>query len=213
VREVVSFAGSPGTGKSTKLRECLARHMRAVVVDPAPDKDDAWRKAGYVRVLDLPDLSAAIAHSFRGRWRMVWTPPADKTGEALHAVSDLLFRYQERERAPRPIALGVDEMAECYSNDQARRAKLPGFRRLLLQGRHLEVSIYGASQRPQDVAALFRDMADQAYFFELYSDTGREAVLGKIGRKGEAQYLSLRPFEYLFWKRGQIAIGRTRKGA
>jgi hypothetical protein len=195
------------------LRERLAKHSRVVVVDPSPDKNDAWRRAGYIRLKDLPDISRAIARSFRGSWKLVWTPPAHLTGEAVHAISQLLFQYQERERSPKPIALGVDEMAECYSNAQARRSDLPGFRRLLLQGRHLDVSIYGATQRPQDVAALFRDMADQAYFFELYSDTGREAVLGKIGRKYEAEYISLRPFEYLFWQRGQVSKGRTRKGA
>jgi hypothetical protein len=209
MREVVSINGAPGTGKSTILRERLARHSRVVVLDPSPDIHDAWRRAGYTRLRDLPDISAAMAKAFRGSWHLVWTPPAHLTGEALHALSQLLFSYQERMHRPANIALGIDEMAECYSNAQSRRGDLPGFRRILLQGRHLAVSIYGASQRPQDVAALFRDMADQAYFFQLYSDTGREAVLAKIGRKNEHWYIGLRKFEYLFWSQGQLRKGHT----
>jgi hypothetical protein len=213
VREVVSFNGSPGTGKSTMLRARLRAHSRAVVLDPSPDKVDAWRRAGYTRVRDLPELSKAIAASYRGGWRVVWTPPAERCGEALHEVSRLLWKYQERERHPRPVALGVDEMAFCYSNAQSRRSDLSGFMALVLQGRHLDISIYGATQRPQDVAALFRDNAEQGYFFELHSDTGRGAVLAKIGRKYQAEYLSLQPFEYLFYERGKVAKGRSRKGA
>jgi len=212
-REIVSFNGAPGSGKSTKMRERMAKHGRAVVIDPSPDKDDGWRRAGYARCCDLPELSAAMASRFRGTWRFVWTPPADACGEALHELSRLLFAYQEREPLRKPIALGVDEMAECNSIAQERTSSLSGFRRLLLQGRHVEVSIYGATQRPQDVGTRFRDNAGQSYFFELYGDAARDAVLAKIGREYRAQYLSLQRFEYLFFDRGRVVKGCTRKGA
>lgn len=212
MREVVSFNGSPGTGKSTVLRERLARHVRVVALDPAPDKADAWKRAGFRRVKDLPEMSRAIARNFFGSWRYVWTPPAAQCGEALHELSKLLYAYQERVHRPKPMALAVDEMAECYSEAQAKTSALWGFRQLLLQGRHLEVSIYGATQFPQDVAVRFRAAADQAYMFEVYEDRARAAVLDKIGRKFAPEYLSLQPFEYLLYERGKVTKGRTRKG-
>jgi hypothetical protein len=206
MREIHSFAGAPGTGKTTLMKKRLADHARVIVVDPSPDGDDHWRRGGYVRVSDIDKLSRHIAARYRGSFRVVWTPPADLTAEALDRVSGLLWRYQEREAMRAPIALACDEISECYSNDHARSKSLRWYRYLLLQGRHLNIWLYGSTPRPQDVAARFRDLADHAYFFRLYDENARAAVIAKIGRENQAKYLSLKGHQCVHWNGGTVAV-------
>jgi DNA helicase HerA-like ATPase len=212
VREVVSINGATGSGKSTLARELVADKYRAVLVDPADDA--AWRKVGFRRVRDLPELSRAIAASWRNGFRLALVPPAHLCAEALDGVSLLLCAYQEKLYNGRDlggVSLVVDEMAECYSNAHVMRSDLRGFRRVILQGRHFGISVYGVTQRPADVAAQFRDNCDRAFYFQLYDATSRDRVVARLGKEHERAYRSLAQFEYLAEVRGAISKGRTRK--
>ena len=205
VREVVSVMGATGTGKSTKLRELLSPHKRVMVIDPV--LDHTWEAKGFLRVHTLQEMSRAMAYGWHSGFRCVLTP---EDGEvALHAASSLLFRYSER-LGRQQLALAVDEMTECYSTAHAMRAKFQGFKEAILQGRHINLSIYGATQRPQDVATRFRDNALHAFFFALHDDAARQAVLRKIGREHAKTFLGLKDFEYLEWYRGLVKVGKTR---
>jgi hypothetical protein len=207
-RELVSINGATGTGKSTKLRELLARHSYALAVDPWGD-EGAWRAQRFARVGDLDELSKALARSWRRGFRLVLTPPAHLTAEALDRVSHLLFGYSEQAMLSR-VALAVDEMAECFSNAHAQSKAYTGFRRIILQGRHINCSVYGVTQRPQDVATQFRANCDRRFFFALHTATARDAVLADIGRE-HVRELPTRDYEFLEWNRGVISKGRTRR--
>lgn len=208
MRELVSINGATGTGKSTKLRELLRRQSHVVSVDPWGD-ESAWRANGFRRVSDLPELSKALSRQWRRGFRLVLTPPAHKTAEALDGVSHLLFGYSDQAKLPR-CALAVDEMAECFSNAHMQSRSLSGFRRVILQGRHINCSVYGVTQRPQDVATQFRANCDRRFFFALYTATARNAVLEDIGREN-AQALPSREYEFIEWNRGKISKGKTRR--
>jgi len=212
VREIVSINGSTGSGKSTLARELVAGKFRAVLVDPA--NDAAWRKDGFKRVRDLPELSKAIAAGWRGGFRLVLVPPAHLCAEALDGVSLLLCAYQEKlyhGKDADGASLIVDEMAECYSNSHVTRSDLRGFRRVILQGRHFGISVYGITQRPADVAAQFRDNCDRAFYFRLHDATSRDRVVARLGKEHEKAYRTLADFEYLAEARGVVSKGRTRK--
>lgn len=211
MREVVQINGATGTGKSTKLFDLLRPLYRVVAIDPAHDAK-AWRAHGYVIVRDLPDLSAAICERYARGFRIVLFPPAHLCAEAADGAATLLFAYQQRYASKRKaVALAVDEMAECFSNAHAMRRDLSGMRRVILQGRHADISLYGGTQRPQDVATQFRDNAPRAFFFALYDATARERVTAKIGRQYAAQLAALKPFEFLELKGGAITLGKTKR--
>ena len=207
VREVVSITGATGTGKSTKLRELLRQHRRVMVIDPV--LDDTWERDGYERVGGLQDMSRVMAQGWRAGFKCVLTP--DDGEVALHAASKLMFAYSLK-LGKQQLALAVDEMTECYSTAHAMRAKSQGFKEAILQGRHINLSIYGATQRPQDVATRFRDNALHAFFFALHDDSARQAVLRKIGREHAKTFLGLQDFQYLEWNRGRVTVGKTRGG-
>ncbi len=207
MRELVSINGATGTGKSTKLRELLKPYRHAVVLDPWGE-DREWASQRFERVRDVDGLSAALAQRWRAGFRLVLVPPADKTAEALHWVSTLIFGYSDKVCLPR-LALAVDEMAECYGTVHAQRQRLTGFRRIILQGRHINCSVYGVTQRPQDVATQFRANCDRRFFFALHTATARNAVLEDIGRE-HASLLPAKDYEFLEWRRGKITRGRTR---
>lgn len=188
----------------------LAAQRRVVVVDAL--RDDTWTAKRYARVESLNELSAYLAARWRGPFRVVYTPPPAHCAYGLHMASRLLFAYSERGGVA-PVALGVDEMAESYSTAHAMTRGLGGFTRAVLQGRHIELSLYGATQRPQDVATRFRDNADRAYFFGLHDAAGRDAILRRIGREHGDALSGLKRFEFLEWREGKVTKGRTRRGA
>jgi hypothetical protein len=102
-------------------------------------------------------------------------------------------------------------MAECYSNAHAMRRDLGGFKTLLLQGRHFDLPVIGATQFPQDVATRFRNSCGRAFTFALYDAAPRDAVLAKIGKQHMAALQSLAPFEYLEMRAGRVTRGKVRK--
>jgi hypothetical protein len=207
MRELVFITGATGTGKSTVLGNILAPLHHVVAVDPAGDRI-AWRDRGFCCAVDLPALSAALAASWRRGFRVVIMPPAHKTAECLDGVSKLLFGYSEQKKLPR-LALAVDEMAECYNNSHQQKNSLTGFRRVILQGRHINLSVYGVTQRPQDVATQFRANCDRRIILALYTANARKAILEDIGAENAAALPTSR-YDYLEWKAGKITKGRTR---
>lgn len=156
--------------------------------------------------------SNAIAQKYRSSWHIVLAPSSALCAETLDKASALLFLYRVRSDYRVPVCIAVDEMAECYSNAHAQMQQLAGFRRVILQGRHADISVVGVTQRPQDVAARFRDNCDRAYFFALHDARAREAVVAKIGREHAKQYAALpQKFAYLEWKEGRITQGKVQR--
>ncbi len=212
MREIVSINGGTGSGKTTLARQIIADKFRAVLIDPAGDK--SWHRSGFRPARDMPQLSKAIAAHWRDGFRLVLVPPAHLCAEALDCVSLLVLAYQGRLYRGRDadnVSLIVDEMAECYSNAHAMRSDLRGFRQVILQGRHFGISVYGITQRPADVAAQFRDNCDPAYYFQLFDDTSRVRIIGKLGREYREALRGLQKFEYLKVSAGQVTKGRTQK--
>ncbi|MGA7676471.1 MAG: hypothetical protein WCA78_15675 [Rhizomicrobium sp.] len=209
--ELVLVLGSRGSGKSTKARELTARAFRRVVLDPSKD----WQAHGVRAVRSLPDLSKLIAARWRDGFDCVYTPPAGHEAIALHHLSNLVLAYQEKfyrlHHEEDEVTIVVDEMAEAYGNDDARRQYLSGFRRVILQGRHFGVSVVGISQRPADVAARYRDNCPRWYAFQLHDHTSRETVLQHIGPEYGAQYRALARFEFLVAEEGRVSKGKTAK--
>jgi hypothetical protein len=209
MRELVSIAGATGSGKSTKLRELVSAHRHAVAIcKPAHEEKGAWRRHGFHVVSNLPELSRALARSWRGGFRLALFPSIDNQAAAVDRTAHLLWGYSNQERLPR-LALAVDELAFCFSNAHAMTRTLTGLKTLILDGRHLNCSLYGASQRPQDVAALWRDECQRRFYFMLQG-RAREAVIEDIGREHSAA-LPREPFHFVEWHGGRLTQGVTRR--
>jgi len=136
------------------------------------------------------------------------------SSHALDRISHLLFAYQDKvgvSKRKAEIVLAVDEMAVCFSNAHQQSKDYSGFSRVLLQGRHANISVYGVTQRPQDVGTQFRANCDRHYFFAL-AGKARDAVIETIGREHTAAYAALAAkYEFLEFRDGRISKGKTRK--
>lgn len=216
MRELVALTGAQRFGKSTKLRDMLRSRARVLVVDAK--FDTAWDAQGYQRVGiggqkigPRQQISNALARGWSQGFRLIYTPPAGATVEGLDFVSHLLLAYAKR--APRivPVTLAIDEMAFSFSRADAERRDLLGFKTIILQAGYLEIEVIGATQRPQDVATLFRDNCERTICFALHDEAGRGHVLRKIGREHEAAFRGLKRFEYLEFFDGQARKGRTKR--
>ncbi len=202
--------GARGSGKSTLARADTAKALRRLTIDPSGD----WKRAGVKSAPSLRKLSQEMARCWRGGFDLVYTPPVGREAEALHHVSEMLFHLQgqvlqaRKPRVTEGITLVIDEMAEAYSNADGMRGQHQAFRRVILQGRHYGLSVYGITQRPQDIAARFRDNCDTVNAFKLANDTGRASVLDMVGRAHQGLYLGLQRFEYLTL---DVASGAVRK--
>ncbi|HEY1709627.1 MAG TPA: ABC transporter ATP-binding protein [Rhizomicrobium sp.] len=208
MREVVSVNGATGTGKSTMLRALVGRHSHVLAIDPWGDELE-WRQQRFKRVGNLPELSKLLKDNWHTGFRYVLTPSVGAMPEALDGAAWLLIRYSQQAKL-KAVALAVDEMAECFGQRIADSKAFTGFRTAVLQGRHLNISIYGASQRPQDVATIWRSMCSRKFFFALHTATARDAVLSDIGREN-AKLLPSQNFDFVEWNAGKLTTGKTQR--
>ena len=207
---ITAIWGARGSGKSTKAREIAEQFDCCLALDPIGD----WGKEpGWKPVPTLQAMADTITANWQSGFKLAYTPPTGKEAGALHHISELLMQFQAGYHSgqhTRKICLLTDEMAEAYSNAHAMREDLPGYKRAILQGRHYGLELVGISQRPQDVAARFRDNAAVTYAFALH-DARARAVIGQTIGKEADDLGRFERFDYLRIEAGVVAKGRTEK--
>ncbi|MGD1934209.1 MAG: hypothetical protein ACFB0Z_06835 [Candidatus Phaeomarinobacter sp.] len=204
--------GSTNTGKSTLARHVLTPMPAAVVVDPVGD----WKRAkGWRQATSLKQVASIMKASWSKGFHIAYEPPSGSEALALHHLSNMLWGAQadyfaSKNGVGHKIGLGVDEMSECYSQAHSQTAALPGFKRLVLKGRHAGIEIVGISQFPQDVATRFRSNAATTHCFALYEPAGVAAMKQKVGRDAD-RIGQLKRFHYLTFSEGKVTENVTKK--
>ena len=211
--EIAAVFGSRGSGKSTMARHIVKSHKRVLVLDPTND----WQSEGpYKPVDNIADLARMLRAAWKRKtFRIVYNVPHGRYPEALHHVSNLLCQYQQAyfdHADDRKLTLVVEEMAEAYSNAAANRRDLPGFSKVVLQGRHYGLEVVGVSQRPHDIAARFRDNAATVYVFALVDHNSRDAIARMTGPEYREQIRTLANYRFLKIRGGDVSTGRLTIG-
>lgn len=206
--EIAAIFGARGMGKSTLRRELEAPWSRLVVFDPSGESS---RDRRYRGVATLKDMAAAMSAS-PGAFRLAYTPPDGNEAQALHHVCELLFQlqapYYDNRKGASKVCLVVEEMDTSYPPSPP--AKLWGFKKAILQGRHYGLELVGVTQRPSEIAARFRSNSAATYIFAMSDHTDYEAVRKKVGPEIIPRLRGLARGEYCAWSMGQVSWHTTR---
>lgn len=152
--ERIFACGSTGSGKTQFLRDVfLPRHPRALILDATGE----WEREKGVRVAyGFPELLAELRRAAGARrWRIV----ASLDDADVPKLAALLCPTTSAKNGSLALALGgvallSDELATVAGHDAPAEV-----RALWRMGRHVGLSILGATQRPAECARVCTAMA------------------------------------------------------
>lgn len=173
--------GVTGSGKSTKARELLNSFQRAFVV--LPGEDPAFEDYGR-QAETLPQIAAwSGASSFRIRY-------VSEHPLAFEWICRLAWERQN-------CVVMVDEIHNFVPNIHGGIP--PWFKKIVLRGRHRNVSIIGISQRPANVHNDFLSeaAAQQLFVFRLAFPTDLDALKKIVPDVYRAQHFKVG--EHIRW--------------
>jgi len=204
----IGVYGASGSGKTTKARELVSSLRRLVVFDPL----DEWARKGWARCTTVAGVRQALRRGWSKGFRVTFVPPAMGERRGLHDLSVLMRDAQapfRREQGPR-LTLLVDEMNTAFPVNNLPD-ELYGFPELCSRGRHYGISIIGVSQRIAEVHTRFRGNMTAAYFFRQGDARDVATVSAMIGPQHKDAVRRLSNYEYMFFRGGQVAKGKTRR--
>lgn len=206
----MGFWGGRGAGKSTGVKEQIAKETRLIVFDPI---GDYAQERGYSPVKTLKGLYRGIKKNWAKGFRYALTVPlGSDAGAMLHELSQALFiiqkpYYEGKDR--RKIVLVVEEMAVCYPEKTISQDQR-GFMDLINLGRHYGVSIIGVSQRIAEVKKNFVGNCAEHYFYRMGAAVDYSAVMKLIGREYQSDLKNLQTHEYLHFEQGKVSNGKNK---
>lgn len=193
-------AGATGSGKSYFLRRVLLpKERRAIVLDftgdfytnrrelgPDAEVAETWEDVRRI----LPRLAAR-----RDRWRLLTFVTREECASLARALlPDRLHSGASVSRALGGVALVCDELNQ-FAPHSADEAILNLWRR----GRHVGLSLLGASQSPTEVHPVVRGMSRFLVLFHLHEPNALAYFAKMIPPNVLARHESLGPFECLVW--------------
>lgn len=189
--QVIGVYGRRGTGKTTRIKNLIEKRKRVIVLDP---------KGEYPNPVAWDDLGQVI----QGREYLVSYRP--KYGTEIE-VLDRLSRALLKNRTGR-ICLVVDELQK-FAPQRGMPPGMNGFIQLVQEGRHADVEIIGATQRPATVQIDFRGNAEVSYILGLSWQNDVDVICQMIGREFKDRLKSLEVHEFLRFEGGQVTSGRN----
>lgn len=187
---VIAIYGRRGTGKTTMIKSLIEKRRRVLVLDP---------KKEYPNPVAWSDLSAMLE---RPEFRICYRPIKGSEPAALAKIC----RELEKNRTGR-ITLVIDELHKFDGNKAGEG--LAEFSEAVLEGRHADIEIIGATQRPANVSTDFRGNAEISYIFGLSWANDVDAVCKMIGRQHRERLIGLVPHEFLRFEGGKLTQGKN----
>lgn len=193
-------AGSTGTGKSYHLRNVLlANHRKAIVLDFTGDFAHNRRELkGHVEIAEtLDDLKPILRRMAERRdvWRVLaMLNQGECIALARALVPERIYSGASVAKALGGCALVCDELAQF-----APHSADPAIRALWQRGRHVGLTILGASQAPTDVHPNVRGMSRYLVMFHLHEPNAVEYFARVVPPEGIAIATNLGKHECLVW--------------
>lgn len=202
--------GGTGSGKSTRVKEIIARNNRVIVIDPIGDYQ---HEKGFKNYKTLKGLYGAIREQWNTGFRVVLSVQRGQNPQGvLEQLSEGLFKIQKPYYENKPckeITLVVEEMSLSYPERTLGKNER-SFLELVNLGRHYGIEIIGVSQRIAEVKKNFVGNCSEHYFFRLGSASDRNAVTGIIGAEHKQALTALQTHEYLHFSQGVVTKGKNK---
>jgi energy-coupling factor transporter ATP-binding protein EcfA2 len=212
--ERLGIFGRSGSGKSSLMNEILLSQNRVILFDFLNTRRPFAKKNGFKECTTLKDMKHAFIKGYGKGFRIWYRPPIKNQVKALHELSDWLFSVSSMRSdlgfdLPM-ITLAVDEMSNCYPVTRLPD-NLQGFTHLCKAGRHFNINIVGATQRPAQVSTEFRGQLDRIALLSLNVPADFEAVRKLGGPEAEKMVREMPKYNYVLLDNGQLTHGQTRK--
>ncbi|PCI54032.1 MAG: hypothetical protein COB36_11030 [Alphaproteobacteria bacterium] len=214
VAEHLGVWGGSGSGKSTFLKEKIAKRKRVICLDPMGD----WAfEKGFRSFKTKARMYSYMRENWHKGYKVVLLVDEVKTDPQallIEVVTDIMYTIQKNYKDSNgakdyEITLLIDELADFLPNITLKPSQMV-LKRLMNKGRHYGVDVFGASQRIADVHLSFRANSTENFFFRQDEDVDRKRILGAIGREHRADLMSLGDHEYLNFKKGVVTKGKNK---
>jgi len=189
--QVITIYGRRGTGKTTRIRELIEKRNRVLVLST---------RAEFPNQVAWPDLGATISAK---QFQAAYTPKKGAVLEAGHRIGLALLENKG------PLLTLVIDEAQNFMPQKGYPADLQGLVSLVQEGRHANVEIIAATQRPATVSTDLRGNAEIVYCFGLSWANDIELMASMFGREYKARIQSLEDHEFLRHERGDLTTGRN----
>ena len=199
---VVAIMGSTGSGKTSYLRQVLAKRKRrrTVIWSPKEDIDNYADMYGGQVVTTAGEALAALKAAGRGPVHVVFKP------RLVRAVDEAQFdAVCKMAMLARDVTFIVDEL-----HTVTRPSWAPdGWRKLVMMGRGYGAEVFGLSQRPASV--------DKDFFGNLSTIHARRLAYAEDA-KVVARALAVQPQEVMAltgyqWLERDIQTGKVTRGS
>ncbi|RKQ73102.1 hypothetical protein [Oceanibaculum indicum] len=216
--ELLAIYGRRGSGKSTLTKQLLRGRPKVVVFDPRRE----YGGSGKMVTCRTPrEVYAAALARWRQGFQIAYEPEPGNEARDLHNLvcpdnwhqMPCLWKLQEpydRGRDTRKLTLVVEEM-DLSLPVHALPADMRGMYRVCNQGRHFGIECIGVTQRPNQIAKVYRGNCAVEYIFPLADRTDQVAILQKIGNEHAEALRTLKPHHYLRYENGTVTTAKTVK--
>jgi hypothetical protein len=192
--EHVYICGNSGTGKSSYIKEKIAKASRVIVFDP----DDEYSELkGFVRVEKASELAALLQSHQVKALKVAFVAEGIK---AFEFWANCAFVWRD-------CVAVAEEIADVTTTAKAP----PAWGRLIRRGRKYGVLICAVTQRPAEAdktilcnAAIIRTCA-------LGRDADRQAIAREINAN-VSDIAKLKPLDWIEFKRADLSLVKGRLG-
>lgn len=195
--KIEGYYGGRGQGKSTGVKQRIAKEPRVIVYDPMREYH---REKGFKVARSLNDVRKLMIAGQGMKYKIAFQPSTDNHAQAVHELCKFLFFAQQpyqQNKSKRQMVLVVEEMNLCAPSHNLPMNQR-GFSKAVLQGRHYGINIIGVTQRPKTIAPIFRDNADVENVYKLSCADSVSYIEKKItDPKYQGAIFKLKPHEFL----------------
>lgn len=191
--EHVYICGDSGTGKSSTIKELVAKVPRVIVFDP---DDEYAEQKGFVRVDSPSALVDILSRTPKGRKKIAFVGNGQKD---FNFWCKCVFKWAN-------CTAIAEEIADVTNAGKAP----PDWGTLIRRGRKYGIQIIAVTQKPSEADKTILSNAAYIRTYALGRHSCREAVAREIDVKAES--LRMIPLEWVEYCKADLSVKRGKLG-
>nr|BDD47377.1 hypothetical protein 8 [bacterium] len=218
---ITAVYGMRGSGKSVLARSLMRKHKRVIVFDVVSEFYEEGMKGVQcgndplrsIREFEQLVISQGVKKSYKLSFSIGLMNTQEKwklfdlfCGWLLHFQNTHYKSYGKNS----PVLLVAEEMSACAPHNKHQ----PRFNAIIGQGRHIDISVLGITQRPKCINTTFSAQADEVFCFKLSKQSDIKEVFDQIPNSKTviSRYNSMKKFYYMKLDRDKnVTFLRTRR--